>query len=425
MISALSFSAFLACLLLVLSLIENSITYLSRFELRVILEKSTKPNAFLQRIAQKRTEALVPLQFSIQLTQICLAVLGTYVVITRNAPHPAITAFTALGLCVFLLRQLIPKLIVRANPEKVLLLLIPLFGPLFNALQWVGWPLLASLSLARKENGSGDEEREEEEPSEEEIQAFLEVGEEEGILEEHDAQMIQSVVEFGDTLVREVMTPRTEMATISEKATLQQLKELMVTSRHTRIPVYTGTPELIVGIVSLRQLLAEYNSETAQHSIQALVMPTMFTPETKRVRELLKELQTAGDYMAIVVNEYGEVAGLVTIEDLVEEIVGEIRDEDQQLRDDVIREEPHSYVLRGDVTVSEFEELFGLTVGETEFTTISGWLVNYLGKVPQPGETFEILGLKIEIINADRRRVHFLRANKPSASAVENQAKTS
>ncbi len=424
MISALYLSIILAFLLLTLSLIENSITRLSRFELRVILEKSEEPNPFLHRIVQERTEILVPLQFSIQLTQICLAVLGTYVVFSRQTRHPLLTASVALSLCVFLLRQLIPKLIVSVNPEKVFLSMVPLFEPLFQALQWVGWPLVASLSLVKRENESRAEEEEEEEPSEEEIQAFLDVGEEEGILEEQDTEMIQSVVEFGDTLVREVMTPRTEMVTISEKATFQQLKELLVTSKHSRIPVYSGTAEQIVGIVSVRQLLAEYSSETAQNSIRSMVMPTMFTPESKRVRELLKELQTAGDYMAIVVNEYGEVAGLVTIEDLVEEIVGEIRDEDEQLRNDVIYEEPHGYVIRGDVTVSEFEELFDLKVRETDFTTISGWLVNHLGKVPQPGETFEILGLRIEILNSDRRRIHFLRARKLEQS-VSNQARTS
>ncbi|HEV8131919.1 MAG TPA: hemolysin family protein [Acidobacteriota bacterium] len=424
MISAFWLSVLLAFLLLILSLIENAITHLSRFELRVMLEKSEKPSAFVQRLVQERTEILVPLQFSIQLTQIGLAVLGAYLLFSRRLSHPLLLAFVALALCVFLLRQLIPKLIVRTNPEKVFLFLVPAFEPVFKTLRWVGWPLLAFLSLAQKETDSKIEEDEEEEPSEEEIQAFLEVGEEEGILEEHDSEMIQSVVEFGDTLVREVMTPRSEAVTISDKATFRQLKELMVTSKHSRIPVYSGTSEQIIGFVSVRQLLAEYSSEKADNSIRPLVMPTIFTTETKRVRELLKELQKAGDYMAIVVNEYGEVAGLVTIEDLVEEIVGEIRDKDEQLQTRVTPEGPNTYVIRGELPISQFEKLLELEVGETEFTTVSGWLVNHLGKVPQTGETLEMLGLKLEILASDRRRIHSLRV-RLEGNVTSGQAQTS
>ncbi|MBI4454906.1 MAG: HlyC/CorC family transporter [Acidobacteria bacterium] len=412
----------LGMLLLVLSLIETSITHLSRLQLRVLLEKSEKPATLLQRIVGDRSEVLIPLQFSIQLTQISLAVLGTYLFFLYEVDYPLLSAFVMLGLCVFLLRQLIPKLVVGSSPEKVFLFLLPLAGPIHMTLRWIGWPLLASLSVIKKKNALREEEEEEEQPSEEEIQAFLDVGEEEGILEEHDSEMIQSVVEFGDTLVREVMTPRTEMVTISQDAFLQELKTLMVTSKHSRIPVYADTPEQVVGVVSVRQLLAEYSSGTAQNSIRSLLIPIMFTPESKRVRELLKEMQLAGDYMAIVVNEYGEVAGLVTIEDLVEEIVGEIRDEDEQKQEDIVCEGLHKYVLRGKVTVSELEELFDMELEETAFTTISGWLVNHLGRVPQGGEVLEVSGLRIEIINADRKRIHSLRVQKLDSDAGAEEA---
>ena len=407
----------LAVWLLLLSLIENSITILSAVDLRVLLEKAERPPMLLQRLVQDRTEVLVPLQFSIQLTEIALAVLGTYIAFSYGIRHSLLAAFFVLSLCVLLLRQLIPKLIVHDSPERVFLFIIPLFEPVFRAINWIGWPLLASLALTRRRTAAREEGEPEEEPSEEEIQAFLEVGEEEGILEEHDSELIQSVVEFGDTLVREVMTPRAEMVTISQQATLQELKDLMVTSKHSRIPVYAEMPEQIAGVISVRPLLAEYTPETAHDPILPLISPVMFTPESKRVRELLKELQQAGDYMAVVVNEYGEVAGLVTVEDLVEEIVGEIRDKDEREKDSVVYEGLHQYRLRGDVSVSELEDLLGLNIDKTEFTTISGWLVNLLGRVPQAGETLYPVGLKVEILNADPLRIHQLRVSRLEGAA--------
>ncbi|MBI2821729.1 MAG: HlyC/CorC family transporter [Acidobacteria bacterium] len=414
--------AALAWLLLFLSLVENSITHLSQVDLRVLLERSRQPRVLLQRLVQEKNEVLIPLQFSIQLTQISLAVLVTYLSFWYRLDHPVLASFVALGLCVSLLRQLIPKLIVHSNPERVFLFSIRLFGPFYQALRWIGWPLLAFLALTSRRSAEREEEAGEEEASEEEIQAFLEVGEEEGILEEQDSEMIQSVVEFGDTLVREVMTPRTEMVTISQDATLGDLKNLMVTSKHSRIPVYAGTPEQIIGVVSVRPLLAEYRSETAGNSIRPLIISVMFTPESKRVRELLKELQLAGEYMAIVVNEYGEVAGLVTAEDLVEEIVGEIRDKDEQADGGVVCEGLHKYLLQGDVAISEMEDLLGVEIEKTSFTTISGWLVNYLGRVPGTGELLEVPGLKVEIISADRRRIHALRVEKMESGPAAGQA---
>lgn len=414
----------LATLLLLLSLVENSITYLSRFEIRVILERLEKPPALLPRIVEDRAAVLIPLQFSIQLSQISLAVLGTYLAISRGGPLPLLTAFLGLGACVLLLRQLIPKLIVAANPEKVLLVLLPLFEPIFTILRWAAWPVMAVLALNR-DSRVLDARDQEEEPSEEEIQAFLDVGEEAGILEEHDSEMIQSVVEFGDTRVREVMTPRTEMVVVARQATLEELKSLIVASKHSRIPVYTETPEQITGVVSVRPLLAKYSTQTARTSIRELVQPVTFTPESKRVRELLKELQLAGECMAIVLNEYGEVAGLVTMEDLVEEVVGEIRDKDQPAPEPVVCEGLRRYVLRGDAGIAELNELLEVDLDTTDFTTISGWLVNHLGRVPHEDEEFDIAGLRIQILKADRRRVHSLRIEKPRDDASSEEAPAS
>jgi magnesium and cobalt transporter len=160
--------------------------------------------------------------------------------------------------------------------------------------------------------------------------------------------------------------------------------------------------------------------------VESLIEPVMFTPEAKRVRDLLRDLQKTGENICIAVNEYGEVSGLVTVEDLVEEIIGEIGDKEELRQERVVREGEGRFLLRGDLEVSEMEDLLGLSVDNAGFTTISGWVVNRLGRVPQSGETAAIDGMKIEIVHADRRRIHSLRlqprAQEPSKTQVRESS---
>jgi putative hemolysin len=403
--------AVLAFLLLGLSVIETAITHFNQVELRMLVDKSVRSADFLEKIAQDRAHFLIPLQFTIQLSQIGLAVVATYLAVGLEWGYPLPMAFLVAAGCVLLLRQMIPKLIVWSSPEAVFFFVVPVYEAIYKLLGWVGWPLLASLSSTRRRKAA-EAEAQEEPASEEEIQAFLEVGEDEGILEEQDTELIQSVVEFGDILVREVMTPRAEMTIVSMKATLEQLKLVMVKSGYSRIPVYGESAEQILGVISLRSLLSHYSTEKQDQTVESLIEPVMFTPETKRVRDLLRDLQKTGEYICIVVNEYGEVSGLVTVEDLVEEIVGEIGEKEELRQERVVREAEGRFLLRGDLEVAELEDRLGLSVDNAGFTTISGWVVNRLGRVPLAGEVAEIDGVRIEIVNADRRRIHSLRLQR-------------
>jgi CBS domain containing-hemolysin-like protein len=225
--------------------------------------------------------------------------------------------------------------------------------------------------------------------------------------------MIQSVVEFGDTLVREVMTPRTRIAACSEEATLSGLRDIMVESRHSRIPIFRGDMDHIIGVAYIRQLLGEYSRGKETEPITGLIHPALFVPETKRVSTLLKELQTRGDYTAIVIDEFGGVAGLVTIEDLVEEIVGEIRDEDQAKVSEIVEESPQNYVLRGGTEMHHLEELTGKKFTGCDSSTVAGLVASYLGRIPAPGEEFELEGMRVQILDADRKRIRKLRIRLP------------
>jgi Mg2+/Co2+ transporter CorC len=180
------------------------------------------------------------------------------------------------------------------------------------------------------------------------------------------------VVEFGDTLVREVMTPRTKIVACDEKTTLSELRDLMVNRRHSRIPVYRGDIDHIVGVAYIRRLMAQYIKGKDDDPITGIIRPVLSIPETKPVAKLLEELQERGDYTAIVIDEFGGVAGLVTIEDLVEEIVGEIWDEDDTRVRQVVKEEEGVFVLRGSAEISSVEGLEEIMTDDMNCSTVAG-----------------------------------------------------
>jgi putative hemolysin len=305
----------------------------------------------------------------------------------------------------------LPLLLTQNEPEKKLAKLLQIFNPFYIVLRPLALPLAGALKLHKRlhEEISNEGGPENEEITGEEIQAYLEIGEDEGILHEEDSELIQSVVEFGNTLVREVMTPRTKIVACAETATIAELRQTMVQHRHSRIPIYRGDLDHIVGIAYIRQLMAEYAKGKESDPIAGLVNPAMFVPGTKPVSKLLKELQERGDHTAIVIDEFGGVSGLVTIEDLVEEIVGEIWDEDEAKVNKVIEEGPKSFVVHGSTELSRLEELTGKRFEDLNCSTAAGLVIAYLGRVPAPGEAFELENFRVRILDADRKRVHWIR----------------
>jgi CBS domain containing-hemolysin-like protein len=212
------------------------------------------------------------------------------------------------------------------------------------------------------------------------------------------------------------MTPRTKIVACEENAAISELRDIMVQHRHSRIPIYRENLDHIIGIAYIRRLMAEYIKGRESDPITGLINPVIFVPGTKPVSKLLKELQERGDHTAIVIDEFGGVAGLVTIEDLVEEIIGEIRDEDEAKVSKVIEDGPRSYVVRGSTELSRLEELAGRKFENTNCSTAAGLVMAYLGRVPAPGEAFDLEGLRVQILDADRKRVNWIRIQLPDVS---------
>jgi CBS domain containing-hemolysin-like protein len=266
-----------------------------------------------------------------------------------------------------------------------------------------------SLSVAALSKDYAD--REPERPSEA-VDALIEAGQEEGILEESDRELIQSVVEFGDKTVREVMTPRPEISAVPIDTTIEDFIERLRKRPYSRVPVYAGTLDNIVGIVFAHDVLQVPDVEARTRTVKDLMRPDpQFVPETKRVTDQLREMQATNNHMAIVVDEYGGVAGVVTIEDLLEEIVGEIRDEHEH-EVDFVREGENSYIVPGSLDLDRLDDLFGVRLEDQEATTIGGLVTELLGHIPRPGEVVVEDGLRFEVLKSTDRVVESLRVSR-------------
>jgi CBS domain containing-hemolysin-like protein len=263
-------------------------------------------------------------------------------------------------------------------------------------------------------------EEEPEHPSEA-VDALIEAGREEGILEESDRHLIQSVVEFGDKTVREVMTPRPEIFAIPAEWSVEQLTDAMREHTYSRVPVFRGTVDNLIGLIFSHDLLQIADVEARTRKVGDMVRDELiFVPETKRGSELLREMQRDNVRMAVVIDEYGSVAGLVTIEDLIEEIVGELRDEDET---DIVKEGEHTYVVPGSMDVDRLNELFGVRIDdEHEAATVAGLVSEIAGRIPQAGEVVENSGLRFEILASTDRRIERLRISEATQTPDRVQA---
>ena len=251
------------------------------------------------------------------------------------------------------------------------------------------------------------------------VEALIEAGEEEGILEQSDSDLVRSAVEFGDKLVREVMTPRPEVFAVEESITLEQFLEMLRQHNYSRVPVYSGSLDNIKGLAFAHDLLQIADVEARTRTVASILRPAAFVPETKRGYELLREMQREKQHMRIVIDEYGAVAGLVTIEDLLEQIVGNIRDEhDEEV--EPLREPSGSWLVPGNFPADQLGDVLGEQVElgeEYEATTLGGLVSEIVGRIPKAGEVvaLEPLGLRVEIVASTGRRIERLRLFPPAA----------
>ena len=405
-------SIFLLCALLVL------VSYVDRLY--------TESGKFLSREFQENIEAFdkwveprlhsasgrAALAFAV-LTQLCtaaIALLIAYLVFVdlRWTIPEIIQAAVGIILVVIICNRLLPfVLFTRTRGEWLVR-----FALLLKLLIYVMLPftLVLSFGLSVAALAEPHEPEQVEHPSEA-VDALIEAGQEEGILQESDRQLIQSVVEFGDKTVREVMTPRPDIVAVPADTSIEELTTLLRQKPHSRVPVYVDNIDQIQGMALSHDIIQIADTEAKTTLVRNMMRPVLFVPETKKTSALLREMQKENIHMAIVIDEYGGVAGLATLEDLVEEIVGEIRDEHEDSTD-VVREGESAYVIKGTVDVGRLEDLFDLRLEPRDTTTVGGLVSAMVGRIPQPGEVIEEEALRFEILESTDRKVEKVRVSR-------------
>ncbi len=329
-------------------------------------------------------------------------------------------AFVYVLVEVLLLAQLIPDfLLARTTGRWLIRLALVIRGFL-----WIVWPFRVLLELAVSLVHISDDHPSDGSTTQQEgIEALVDAAEHEGILQRDEAQMIEQVVEFSDKRILEFMTPRPDVVAIPANSTVEQLRNLLIETKFSRVPVYEASLDDVIGVALARDLLQVPEQEARHRTVRELARPVLFVPETKRGSELLKEMQRRNQQMAIVVDEHGSVAGIVTVEDLVEEIVGDIGEDDRVPAPDAVREPDGSMVLRGSVSLEKVQELFSVewnVTGEESATTIAGLLNHIAGHVPSSGEHLDYGGLRFEILEANQRKVLRLRVRRIPAAVSAN-----
>jgi len=322
-------------------------------------------------------------------------------------------ALLAIVIAILLFHSFLPQLFFTRTRGRWVSRLTGVLRTLFYVVLPITWMLGFLLSIAALAE-SGEEPKEED--SAEAVEALIEAGKEEGILEESDRALIRSAVEFGDKIVRDVMTPRPAIFAVPGSTTLPKFREQLRTHAYSRVPVYRGSLDDVIGIAFLHDLLHAADMDDATVTVATLARPAIFTPETKNIQPLLREMQRDKQHMAIVIDEYGGVAGLVTIEDIVEEIVGAISDEHETagLEETAQPQPDGSYIVPGSFELAQLEELFADSVTlplsqEYDSTTLGGLVTEEAGHIPFPGEVIELAGLRLEVLASSVRRVDRVR----------------
>jgi CBS domain containing-hemolysin-like protein len=305
--------------------------------------------------------------------------------------------------------DLVPRLIVDAAKP----FLLKTFLPAFPMVRVVASPLLLISRRLLEREEQREEKEEDREASEGEIETFIDEATEEGIIDKGEDELLRSVVEFGDTVVREVMTSRGAMVCIRKDATIDDLKDLIIRDKYSRIPVYKDRLDNMEGIVMAKDILEYADEKHKGQPIELLIRPVAFVPESMPVADLLREFQKVKGKMAIVVDEHGGVSGLVTMEDVVEEIVGEIQDEYDTEESQIAQNGPLDYTVSGATEVEELEELLDVELADDDFITVGGLITRNLGRLPHKGETLSVKGLTLEVLDVDQKKVKKVRIRKP------------
>jgi len=389
------------------SMSETAMMSLSRGGARRLVEQGVPGGADIERMAREPNKILGTVLVGNNLTNIAASAIATALLIAALGAAGITAATIIMTVVVLLVAEITPKTYAAHHPDRVAIALhrflsvsSALFTPVVNVLSWLGVGAIRALG------GQADGRRL---LTEEEIRNLVDVGQEEGLLEQEEREMIQGIFELSDTAVHEVMVPRMDMHTIAAETTLADAWETVIQVGHSRIPVWEGSIDNIIGVLYARDILAYARERPLDTPVASLLRPAYYVPESKKIDELLADLRRERTHIAVVLDEFGGTAGMVTIEDLLEEIVGEIRDEYDE-EEPPVREVSDSEVeADGRIALDELPPRFQVPATDADVDTLGGFILHLLGRAPVQGETVRAGGLELTAAQVTGRRVNRVR----------------
>ncbi|MDI6688882.1 MAG: hemolysin family protein [Actinomycetota bacterium] len=421
--SILSLIGFLTLLVLSAfsSAAETALTSVNRIKVKHMVEEKVSGAAILEALLEHPARFLATILLLNNLVNIGAASLAAVTAANLGLSYPAVISTGVVTFLVLVYGEITPKTFSAQNAERIALLVARPISLLCIVLFPIARLFIFIANMFIRLFG-GKTMKEGPFITEEELKTMVSVGEKEGVIEEQEKEMIHSVFEFGDTVVREVMVPRMDMVCVDSNASSEEVLALFAKEKHSRIPVYEDTVDNIIGIIYSKDLLTQVAKGNAKIPLKKLVRPVHYIPETKKVSELLRELQRKRQHMAIVVDEYGGTAGLVTIEDLLEEIVGEIYDEYDLEKVMIERIDDNNIRVDARVNLDEVNEILGTNLPDFECDTIGGFVYNLVGKIPSEREKVDFEGLTFTVEKVVGRRISKILITK-NPDKLENQSK--
>ena len=321
----------------------------------------------------------------------------------ENAIPSATSRILLIGLLYLFFFNLVFYITAYLNREKILRSLIFLFP-----IAWIiFYPLNFIFKSFLRESPADSRENQDEDPSEEQVEVFLEEGAKEGVIEKEDQEMIESVLEFGDTLVKEIMTPRVDMVHIHKDASLADIVDVINKEKKSRFPVVGERIDHVEGIILAKDVFNYWGRD--DFDIKEILRPPFFIPETMRILELLKEMQKTKQKFAIVIDEFGGVCGLISMEDVIEEIVGDIKDEYDEDLEPIVRDRD-GFIVKGDFAIYELNEALQIEIDDNEdYQTVAGLISCIMGKIPGPHDQVTVAGYVFEVLEVEKNRIKSVR----------------
>jgi putative hemolysin len=398
---------------------EAAVVAINRITARTIADKGVRGGARLLRLVENRNRTLTSVLIGNTVVLLAADSLATYLFIAIGVPHAAIWSTVTMTIVFLLFGEILPKTVAVSNGERTALGLAPFLDLVTRILTPITSLFLSITDgLIRIFGGHPNAG-----PyvTEDDIRTLVNVGVEQNVLEEEERELIHSIIEFGDTIAREVMTPRTEMVALPVTASPRRALDLVIAEGYSKLPVFEDSVDNVIGVVHDRELLISLSGGTlATTTLRMTMRPVTHVPENKRVSELLREMQRGKFTLAIVLDEYGGTAGLVTMEDLLEEIVGEIRDEhDDGEEEPIVRIDDAEAIVEAGTNIEDVNAALGIALPFEEFETIGGYTVGLFGRLPREGEEIEAVeGVHLRVERTRGRRILSVRVLDQSKSGA-------